>query len=78
MTYEEFRAKYTLPSLCLDLRMAYNGSADPFSEEEKCAALAYLKRRLAEWKPTVWPPSAKFDEAVRQLVIATIEEVEAR
>jgi hypothetical protein len=66
----------TLLELCLDLRMAHNGSADPISEEETAAALAYLNYRLATWKPSALPSGARFDECVRALVIATIIEVQ--
>lgn len=77
MTHEEYFAKTTLPTLCLDLRMARNGSADPWSDTEVQEALAWLQHRLDTWKPSR-PAGNKFDECVRQLVIATIEEVEAR
>jgi hypothetical protein len=68
----------TLLELCLDLRMAHNGSADPISEEETAAALAYLNYRLATWKPSALPSGARFDECVRALVLATIIEVQCR
>jgi hypothetical protein len=68
----------TLLELCLDLRMAHNGSADPISEEETAAALAYLNHRLATWKPSILPSGARFDECVRGLVLATIIEVQCR
>ncbi len=74
----DFFAKSTLPELCMDLRMACNGSADPISDEERDDALAYLRKRLADWKPSILASGAAFDECVRQLVIATIAEVEAR
>lgn len=67
----------TLLELCLDLRMAHNGSADPISPEETAAAIAYLRYRLATWTPST-PSSARFDAAVRELVEATIAEVEQR
>ena len=70
------RGPRTLLELCLDLRMAHNGSADPISEEETAAALAYLNYRLATWKPSALPSGARFDECVRALVLATIIEVQ--
>ena len=72
------RGPRTLLELCLDLRMAHNGSADPISEEETAAALAYLNYRLATWKPSALPSGARFDECVRALVLATIIEVQCR
>lgn len=64
----------TLLDLCLWLRMAHNGSADPISDEETHEALAYLRRRLIHWKPS-HPSGKRFDECVRQLVIAAHDEV---
>lgn len=64
----------TLPTLCLDLRMACNGSADPMKDEDRDGAIAYLQGRLDAWKPAVRGQES-FDEAVRQLVIATLAEV---
>ncbi len=72
------RGPRTLLEMCLDLRMAHNGSADPISEEETAAALAYLRHRLATWKPSILPQGARFDMAVNELVKATIAEVEWR
>lgn len=67
----------TLLELCLDLRMAANGSADPISERETDAALAYLWYRIQRWTPS-GRTEERFDEAVRALVLATIAEVEER
>lgn len=69
------RGPRNLLEICLDLRMAHNGSADPISPEETDAALAYLRHRLATWTPRakVW---AQFDDAVFALTWATITEVE--
>lgn len=67
----------TLMDICLDLRMAHNGSADPIPAKETAEALAYLRERLAAWRPSPLPSGARFDECVRQLVLATIDEVEA-
>lgn len=66
----------TLLDICLDLRMAHNGSADSMPEAETVEALAYLRERLAAWRPSR-TAGARFDECVRQLVLATIDEVEA-
>lgn len=64
--------------LCLRLRMACNGSADPISIEETHDAMAYLRRRLIHWTPSYHKAGERFDNCVRQLMNATIEEVEAR
>lgn len=72
------RGPRTLLEMCLDLRMAHDGSADPISDEDTAAALAYLNYRLATWKPSILPSGARFDECVRALVLATIVEVQCR
>lgn len=64
----------TIPTLCLDLRMACNGSADPMKDEDRNAAIAYLQSRIDAWKPSSRGQEG-FDEAVRQLAIATLAEV---
>lgn len=69
------RGPRTLLEMCLDLRMAHNGSADPISEEETAAALAYLRHRLDEWERPALASGARFDAAVNELVRATIAEV---
>lgn len=66
-----------LLDLCLRLRMAANGSADPIAEDAMEEALRYLRLRVSEWRRST-RRSARFDECVRQLVLATIAEVEQR
>lgn len=63
--------------LCLRLRMACSGSADPIHDDEACGALAYLRQRLLNWSPS-HPSNERFDQCVRQLIHATLAEVEAR
>jgi hypothetical protein len=64
--------------LCLRLRMACNGSADPISNIETHYALAYLRHRLIHWAPSVLSTGKRFDECVRRLVIAAHDEVMER
>lgn len=63
-------------SVCLRLRMACNGSADPMSSDDVRGALAFLKSRVREWRPSARPSEEAFDGAVYSLILATIEEVE--
>lgn len=65
----------TLMDACLDLRMACNGSGDPIPNEEKDKQMSALEGRLKAWTPSHGPQWAEFDEAVRQVVIATLVEV---
>lgn len=68
----------TLMDACLGLRMACNGSGDPIPDEERDKCLSALEGRLRTWTPPLGPQWAAFDEAVRQVVIATLVEVGTR
>lgn len=66
----------TLPEICLDLRMAHNGSADPMPDKKSAELIGHLRTKLDNWKPSD-PFSERFDDCVKQLVIATLREVSA-
>lgn len=64
----------TLPEICVNLRMGTNGSADEWSATFVALTIAMLEARLATWEESV-PASAKpFDDAVKAMVKATINE----
>lgn len=67
---------WTLPEICMNLRMAANGSSDPYRPEDVAKMLSMLKVRLATWEPGI-EKYKPFDDAVRRLVEETIAEVEA-
>lgn len=67
----------TLLSVCLDLRMAHTGATDPLPNEVVQARCAALRARLGAWTPSYHPGRAGFDEAVKQLVVATLAEVQS-
>lgn len=75
---DQFKAAFgkdaTLLDACLDLRMACSGACDPISDEGRATQVAALEVRLAVWEPR-GEPWRRFDEAVRELVRATIAEV---
>jgi hypothetical protein len=62
-----------LTDICMALRSACNGSADPWTDYKKSQTIRLLKARLATWQL----PSNEVDEAVKQLVCATLKEVGA-
>lgn len=66
----------TLPQICMELRMACNGSATPYRPEYVEKVVAMLKERLRTWEDSP-PKYARFDNAVRELVAATIAEAAA-
>lgn len=66
----------TLPELCLNLRMACNGSADPWKSEDVVDTLLYLGYRLLTWSDSSNFIS-KIDDAVYMLVKATIYEIKS-
>ena len=66
----------TLPEVCMDLRMAVNGSADAWDVAYLRRVVRMLQARITTWQPTVFAKSARLDEAVRALVEATLAEVQ--
>jgi hypothetical protein len=68
--------KLGLLELCLELRMQANGSADWWGEHDEDRALLYLKERMEHWIAPQ-PSGQRFDDAVLELVKATIFEVES-
>ena len=68
--------KEMLPEVCLRLRMACNGAADPWLDEKVEAVLAYLQKRLDNWHPSVSKREEILDGTVRLMVLATLVEVE--
>ena len=70
-----FGSSGNLLSACLGLRMAHTGAREPYLPEHAASRIAALKLRLQEWEPSYDPKRAAFDEAVRQLILATLNEV---
>jgi hypothetical protein len=65
----------SLPELCMALRMAVNGSADPWKDDDVRDALRYMERRILTWTESNTAADHRFDQAVRCLVEATIDYV---
>lgn len=66
-----------LPQICMELRMAVNGSSDPWSEAESSAvneSLRFLQARLDNWEAGDAQRDG-VDNAVKNLVRETIKEV---
>lgn len=66
-----------LPDVCIGLRMALNGGAEPVDGVEADRVMLYLEKRLQNWRPTfrATPHSqSPMDEAVRALCVATLWE----
>lgn len=72
MTSRETLGERLLPEVCIHLRMALNGSADPLDGDAVDRWVAYLEARLRDWRPS--PVPSPVDEAVRCLVAATLLE----
>ena len=72
---EQHLFKWGVFNMAVDLRQQSNGAADPWPDEVVAEVKAYLRKRLAEWRPgPTW--CARFDNAVREAVEAALEEVE--
>ncbi len=67
----------TLPEVCMDLRMAVNGSADGWDVAYIRRVVRMLQSRLATWQPTLYEKSRRVDAAVHALVEATLAEVQS-
>lgn len=61
----------TIPTLCIDMRMACNGSADPCTDKEKARGIAFLRCCLETWQL----PEDRGIDAVRELIEATLAEI---
>ena len=74
----EVTDRYDLEILpvCLGLHMAHTGSADPLPSEDKARHVAWLRQRLADWQPTPHAKWERFDETVKTLIMATLDEVD--
>lgn len=63
--------------ICQSLHMANHGASDPLPDSERDQLIAYLKKRVVEWRhPTRVVPWSHFDACVLALVLATIAETE--
>ena len=58
----------TLPEICMDLRMACNGAADPWEREFLESVVKMLKMRDEQWSG----PTDSMDAGVRQMLQAAI------
>jgi hypothetical protein len=63
-----------LPSICLALRAGVNGMADYMDVDQVKNGLKMLQMRLDTWE-SGFKGAERFDNAVKEMVIATIEEV---
>lgn len=69
--------RYEYPSLveCAEtLHEHTGGSCDPLSDPEETRLVEFLNLRLREWYPTHHKETLVYDEAVRNLVRAAIDE----
>lgn len=70
-------ASLNLFDAALQLRMSHDGSMDPMSPEDEAEVIAALEARLDSWRPSLWPERKRADNAVREFVLAVLEEVKA-
>ena len=65
----------TLLDVCMESHMSYTGSSDPLPENELRRNVSVLQTAINHWKPGLLR-SKRFDDAVLELCLATIAEVE--
>ena len=76
---EMFGPHVMLPEVCLCLRMALNGAADPWPKSQVLEAFSHLKSVEANWEERSYNNLDKaIDDAVLQLVRAAIAYCENR
>jgi len=56
------------------LHASISGSGDPLQDDEEAKIVAYLRKRAAEWRPSVIARFESYDLAVLQLVQAVLLE----
>lgn len=79
--FQNFRAAFkgkTILEGCLYLRMSDWGATEPpLEDDERAEMIAALRERLTLWEKSSDPMRSKFDNLVRQLIVATLEEIQA-
>lgn len=63
-----------LLNICLDLHMQNSGSYDGMNKVVFKCLVSILEDALNEWKETTHLKYKQFDDAVKNLIIATLEE----
>ena len=67
-------AETEIPNVCMLLRMSVSGAMDWLGFETEEKYVKYLQTCLDTWESSICERYAVFDEAVRQLIIATLRE----
>lgn len=63
-----------LLQVCQMLRMAESGASDPLHPLVRTKLLGILADKLATWDPPSSDQRARYDNAVKELIIATLVE----
>jgi len=63
-----------LLTACVALHMSGSGVTDLLSDEDEAGMLAWLRERLDRWTPTPCEKWRRFDDAVKALVEAAVDE----
>jgi hypothetical protein len=66
--------QFSILAICEKLHMSQSGAGDRLTKEETLDLKTWLNERLIDWHDT--PQSALYDNVVRTLIIATIQERE--
>lgn len=75
----EHLQRASLPHLCVEVRMSITGASDPWPNNRMRTIRDVLVARLDSWEGGInHPADIEFDEAVRNLVAATIRYIDER
>ncbi len=65
--------RYSIPQICMMWREAFSGASDSLTNERNQIILKFLRCCVETWETSI-PPHELFDNAVIQLILATINE----
>ncbi len=65
---QEMFPNQTLPTICLDVRQALNGAADPWNEEDLRKTYQLLVDVVATWEKTAFDEDVYIDSAILTIV----------
>lgn len=60
--------------ICEQLHMAVTGAGDPIDPDQARTMVEFLEARLMNWRPSLTVDSTHYDDAVRILIRAVLDE----
>lgn len=73
----EWLLKAGIVTVCVEMRMSMEGSADPMPIGDMGSVLFALEQRLAEWDKRTGSRSKEFDDAIKRVVEISTRDIRA-